>query len=99
LSTLNNLYNNQKVEESMEKTILGVPVRLALALFIAAIMVAWAIMVGFYVAKADPYDGPGMATPAPQPALPTYVTNGDGSRMDCAPNFTVCWPSKSQATP
>jgi hypothetical protein len=30
--------------------------------------------------------------PYPQPVLiPTYVTNGDGTRMSCTPGTTYCW--------
>lgn len=31
-------------------------------------------------------------TPEIPPPLPTYQTNGDGSRMTCTPNFASCWP-------
>jgi len=38
-------------------------------------------------------------SPAPDPTpsyptptlLPNYVTNGDGSRMQCTPNLSQCW--------
>jgi len=39
------------------------------------------------------YTGPGMATPAPLPQLPQSVVNGDGSRMTCTFNYSVCWPA------
>ena len=41
-------------------------------------------------------------SPAPDPnpygdtdLLPTYVTNGDGSRMQCSPTANYCWPDNT----
>lgn len=31
-------------------------------------------------------------TPTPPPPLPTQVVNGDGTRLNCTPNYTYCWP-------
>lgn len=44
------------------------------------------IMAGFLM--LPPID-PGL--PTPPPPLPTYVTRGDGTRIDCTPNYTQCW--------
>ena len=41
-------------------------------------------------------------SPAPVPdpnpytdLLPTYVTNGDGTRMQCSPTANYCWPDNT----
>jgi hypothetical protein len=39
------------------------------------------------------------STPEIPPPLPTYVTNGDGSRMNCTPNYQSCWPDTTGQNP
>lgn len=46
---------------------------------ITLIMAAWVLL--------PPID-PG--TPTPPPPLPTYITHGDGTRTECAPNYLTC---------
>ena len=29
--------------------------------------------------------------PTPPPPLPTYIVQGDGSRVTCTPNYEQCW--------
>ncbi|QDH91862.1 hypothetical protein SEA_PHRAPPUCCINO_187 [Mycobacterium phage Phrappuccino] len=33
-------------------------------------------------------------TPEIPPPLPTYIVNGDGSRMNCTPTYSYCWPGQ-----
>ena len=36
---------------------------------------------------------PATAPPTPViPPSPGYITNGDGSRMMCTPDYSYCWP-------
>ena len=32
--------------------------------------------------------------PTKPPTLPTYVVRGDGTRVDCTPNFQHCWSER-----
>lgn len=47
------------------------------------------IMAGFLL--LPPID-PGL--PTPPPPMPTYVTRGDGTRIDCTPDYTQCWDDR-----
>lgn len=76
---------------------------LALVLFMTALFVLVMSLGILASAHADPsceidadgmcgsYVGPGMVVPAPLPPQPTYILNGDGSRMTCAPSYSSCW--------
>lgn len=48
---------------------------------ITMIVAAWLVV--------TPPPDPGL--PTTPPALPTYVVRGDGTRIDCTPNYTQCW--------
>lgn len=52
---------------------------------IAALAVLWAVL--------PPVD-PGL--PTPPPPLPTYVVDGDGTRLNCNPPQRVCWQDPQQ---
>lgn len=62
---------------------------LALGMTLVAIGFAIAVICLPY-ATASP-STPGL--PTPPPPLPTQVTNGDGTRMNCTPNYQYCWPA------
>lgn len=38
---------------------------------------------------------PGDATTPSPPPLPTYVIQGDGTRIDCTSNYEFCWKEES----
>lgn len=42
------------------------------------------------LSPSNPYT-PDPAYPTPS-LIPNYVTNGDGTRMQCTPNLNQCWP-------
>jgi hypothetical protein len=44
----------------------------------------------FFLAPAD--DSP---APPPVPPMPMWVTNPDGTRMQCTPGGYSCWPDTS----
>ncbi len=48
------------------------------------------ILVSLAILMMAPQDDSGLPTPPPQ--LPQQVVNGNGTRMDCTPNYTQCWP-------
>lgn len=40
------------------------------------------------------------APPTPEiPPMPTYISNGDGSRLICTPTASYCWPDPTGAMP
>lgn len=43
----------------------------------------------FALSPSTPYD-PTPTYPTPS-LIPNYVTNGDGTRMQCTPNLSNCW--------
>jgi hypothetical protein len=71
--------------------------RVASILAIAA-MAVWG---GSVESEADPgcqtnsfgscSQDPRAGLPTIPPALPTYIVNGDGSRMNCTPTMSYCW--------
>ena len=61
-----------------------------LLVLVGLALAVWITSVNAGVCKAEPDTNP--ATTPPLPPLPTYIVNGDGSRMDCTPNYQYCWP-------
>ena len=62
-------------------------------LFIATVFVSFIVTILIIVdtagsASATPTT-PGL--PTIPPPLPTQVTNGDGTRLNCTPNYQYCW--------
>lgn len=63
----------------------------AVGIFLAAVILAFTIGLALaVVARATPTT-PGL--PTPPPPLPTQVTNGDGTRYNCTPDYRQCWPA------
>lgn len=50
-------------------------------------MPGYEVMVGYKLSPSTP------GLPTPPPPLPTQVTNGDGTRYNCTPNYQYCWPA------
>lgn len=44
------------------------------------------MLLGHLLLTPTPYPDP------PAPPYPTYIVNGDGTRMACAPGGYACWP-------
>lgn len=40
-----------------------------------------------------PSNTPDPGLPTIPPPLPTQIVNGDGSRMNCTPTYSYCWPA------
>jgi hypothetical protein len=48
----------------------------------------------FTLSPSSPYPDPNPPVAPNQPGvqlLPTYATNGDGTRMQCTPSTSYCW--------
>ena len=49
-------------------------------------------LIATLIALSPQSPDPGLPTPPPQ--LPTQIVNGDGTRMNCTPGYTQCWPAQ-----
>jgi hypothetical protein len=51
------------------------------------------VAVMFGLSPSGPYPDPvPFPNDPPVQLLPTYTTNADGTRMQCTPALTYCWP-------
>lgn len=62
----------------------------ALALFVIGVALGINYVVYVNSATSSPTT-PGL--PTTPPALPSQITNGDGTRLNCTPNYQFCWPA------
>lgn len=65
---------------------------LAILLLVTGFLVCAYVLAGH--ATGDPGYQDDSGLPTPPPPLPQQIVNGDGTRMNCTPTLSYCWPAR-----
>lgn len=51
-------------------------------------LLSWLLIATAPLSPSTPYPDPTYPTPS---LIPNYITNGDGTRLQCTPSLNQCW--------